>query len=98
MTIPLVTFVISMCLMGIKQDESFFKPLWTVLFILNLTGATLLVLGVYEINFPDSISQKLPIIPSAKWKFIGITFFLFPFSLIATVLRFPFSLVKWRGQ
>ncbi|MGK0187799.1 MAG: hypothetical protein ACI9R3_003590 [Verrucomicrobiales bacterium] len=98
MAIPLVTFIISMCLVGIKQEEKFFRPLWSILFVVNFTGAALLILGIYEINFPGTISSRVPIITSAQWKFIGITFFLFPISLIVTVLRFPFRLVKWIGQ
>ena len=66
------------------------------MFVINLIGTTLLILGAYEINFPDTISSKFPAISQERWKFIGITFFLFPVSFLVTLLRFPFRLIKWR--
>ena len=96
MAIPMIAFIVSMCLVGIKHAETYFRPLWLTMFVINLVGLTLLILGAYEINFPDTISAELPFISKDRWKFIGITFFLFPISFLATLLRFPFRLVKWR--
>ena len=97
MAIPMIAFISSMCLVGIKHAETFFRPLWLTIFVADLIGTTLLVLGAIEINFPGAISREIPFVPAGYWKFIGITFFLFPISLIVTILRFPFRLVKWRG-
>ena len=96
MAIPLLGFIAAMCLVGIKHAESWFRPLWCAILLLNLTGAVLLVLGAIEINFPNTVSVKFPAISQERWRFIGITFFLFPISFLVTLLRFPFRLLKWR--
>jgi hypothetical protein len=96
MAVPMIAFIASMCLVGIKHAETFFRPLWLTVFVVDLIGTTLLVLGAIEINFPGAVSSQLPAVPSGYWNFIGITFFLFPISLIVTTLRFPFRLVKWQ--
>ena len=92
----MVAFITSMCLVGIKHAETFFKPLWLTVFVVDLIGTTLLVLGAIEINFPGAVSSQLTAVPAGYWKFFGLTFFLFPISLIVTTLRFPFRLVNWR--
>ena len=98
MAIPLLGFIVAMCLVGIKHAESWFRHLWVAVLLYNFTGTVLLALGACEINFPGSISRRFAAISDDYWRFIGITFFLFPVSLLVTLLRFPFRLVKWRNQ
>ena len=97
--IPLLGFVAAMVLVGLKQREFYFKPAWSVIFLYNLAGAALFVLGVMEINQPgwwptlsfDAISED-------TWKIMGLTFFLFPISFLVTLARLPFRLLGRRRE
>ena len=88
-----------MVLVGLKQFESFFKPLWCVVFSYNLVGATFFVLGALEIAKPgwwptlvfETISED-------AWKIMGLAFFLFPVGLLISIVRFPFRLVSWKRE
>lgn len=97
MSLPLTGFIAAMCLVGIKHAENWFRPLWCAILLYNLSGTVLLALGAIEINYPGSVSGRIPAIAPGYWNLLGITFFLFPANFLITLLRFPFRLVKWRG-
>ena len=89
-----------MVLAGLKQRERYFKPVWCVIFIYNLIGAVLFGLGVLEIIQPEWWTPLSRVVTDAApgsrnfLRILGITFFLFPISLLVATLRFPFSLLK----
>ena len=102
-TIPLLGFVASMILVGLKQEESFFKPLWCSIFFYELAGVSFFVLGALEIANPGwwpaiyLLTEAFSLAPDA-WRIIGLFFFLFPVSFLVVLFRFPFRLMRWQSK
>lgn len=93
--LSLLCWVASMALVGLKQDRSFFRPLWTTLFFLTGLGTVLFVLGVLERSNPGMISQRFGAFDSGILQLLAFGLILFPVSFLVTVLRMPFRLVRW---
>ena len=96
MSIPLAGFIAAMCLVGCKQAETWFRAVWCAIFVYNLAGSVLLLLGAMEFALPGFNSEILPSVKPEIWRFLAITFFLFPINLLVTFLRFPFRLLNFR--
>ena len=87
--VPLAGFVAAMTLVGLKRAEPFFPPLWSAILLYNTVGAALFALGFIEVNLPGAVSSRIPVALGDSWRLFAYFFFLFPLSLLVTLLRFP---------